>query len=451
MSLADLQRLVKRAVPRHEDNRTPDRLDIVRKEFGHLKLREIVDAVDALEFSADAFVEVGRQLPGAEDPATFFENPGAVHGALRAVAGIRFLCPALVEAVAPKVAASGQEEAPEGEASEEQTKAAADAKARGAESFKQKDFAAAEAAYSEAISSLPRGHGDLHTVYSNRCAARLQGGIGGGAVAALADARRCVELAPQWPKGHFREGSCLRQMEHLPEATKAFRAGKTLEPDNKDWDKEIEKTEVLRCVKLPALGRQLLFSMLPELLWAWVRGGDPEGVLSVQINGEFTDFGKAKWRLVKETREKPATASLRYAFQSRKDYFANLAANLQNPPKEGVAVVDLAGKPLKIAEINAFLQDSGTDAVLHLDVRHGGGADKMAAVLCRVPCDECVRMFLGTRKEPEAPKNSIEPVLHLQRTSGFPKALPRYIGFQAMPGDLNFPVIDIVRDAPSMA
>lgn len=445
MSAADLQRLVQRATPRVEDHRSPDRQDFIRREHGHLTLREAVDALDALEFSACAFVEIGRELPTVEEPT-------AVHGLHRAMAGLRFSCRALSEAAAPDGPAAGEEEAPEGEATEEQAKAAAVAKQRGAEAFKQKDFAVAETAYSEAIRALPRGHSDLHTLYSNRCAVRLQ--VSGSTAAAseaaaLADARRCVELAPQWPKGRFREGTCLRQLGCFQAATAAFRAGRGLEPDNKDWDREVERTEQLRSATLPVLARQVLFSLLPDLLWAWSRGGDRQGVLQVQVNGELAELGKAKWRLVRDG-QKPAAASLRYAFLNRKDYLANIAANLQSPPKEGVAVVDAAGEPLRIAELATFLQDSDGHAVLHLDVR-GGGADKMVALLCRVPCDVAMGKFLGTKKEPEAPKGSVENVLGLQRNSGFPKALPRLLGFQALPGDLNFPVIDLARDAPNLA
>jgi len=139
---------------------------------------------------------------------------------------------------------------------------------------------------------------------------------------------------------------------------------------------------------------------------------------------------------------------LRYAFMGRKDYLANLAANLQKPA-DGVAVVDLEGKPLKIPEIGAFLPEEGAGhATIHIDVQNGAGAGKMATLLCKLPCDDLVRPFLATRKEPERPKGTVENVLSLQRSSGFPKALPRLLGFQALPGDLNFPVIDLERDAP---
>lgn len=63
------------------------------------------------------------------------------------------------------------------------------------------------------------------------------------ALAALGDACVAVELAPSWPKGYFRKGCCLRQLGRLEEAAKAFAMGQKLEPENKDWAKEIDKTE----------------------------------------------------------------------------------------------------------------------------------------------------------------------------------------------------------------
>ncbi len=82
----------------------------------------------------------------------------------------------------------------------------------------------------------------LSALFSNRCAARLQLDQG---LEALSDARHCVELTPTWPKGHFREGCCLRQLNQLEDAQLSFATGLKLEPENKDWGKEIERTEKL--------------------------------------------------------------------------------------------------------------------------------------------------------------------------------------------------------------
>ena len=62
MSVADLRRLVQRATPRVEDVRSPDRTDFIRREHGHLSLREIVEALDALQFSFASFLRCFAEL-----------------------------------------------------------------------------------------------------------------------------------------------------------------------------------------------------------------------------------------------------------------------------------------------------------------------------------------------------------------------------------------------------
>ena len=172
-------------------------------------------------------------------------------------------------------------------------------------------------------------------------------------------------------------------------------------------------------------------------------------MLQLQINGELEVLGFPRWRLLRDGRAAERKAQIRFAALGRKEYLANLAANLQSPPDgDAVGVVDLAGQPLKIAELSVFLTEEGPPAaVVHVDVKSKGG---MKAVICRVPLCDGVERFLGARKDPAPPKGSVDGVLGLQRKSGFPKALPRFLGFQSLPGDLNFPVIDLERDsAPS--
>lgn len=442
MSVSDLQRLVARATPRIEDVRSPDRSDFIRREHNHLTLREVVDALDALEFSGDAFVETMRLVPGHQDPS----DTTAVHGTFEAVSGIRFMCTGLSEASPNNLPTGSGDEEAKGEQSEEQQQIVAEQRQRGADFFKQKDFQAAEVAYTTAIASSPRGHAELHTLYSNRSVARLKK-QSPDLAGALADARRCVALKPDWPKGHFREGSCLRQMGLHRDASRCFRSGKALEPDSKDWDREIESIDQLRQTIVPSLAKQLVFFMLPELLSAWSRGKDSQGVLQVQVKGELRDLGAVKWRLVREGKS-VAKAQLRFAFLDRKAYLENLTCNLYSKPAD-VATIDMDGTPMKVADVGAFLPEQGsTDAAIHIDIMNGDG--KMRALLFRIPCSEQVRMFIGDRKEPDRPKGEVEPVLKLQRSSGFPRTLPRLLGFQSFPGDLNFPVIDMLRDAPSV-
>lgn len=446
MSTADLRRLIQQATPRVEDVRSPDRTDIIRREHKHLSLRQAVDALDALEFTADSFTDRMQDILGA-DGAGAASAETALHGLLRVVAGLRVLSPA-VPAPEPPAPPEAEPQSEVG-AGLGWKEAAATAKARGAELFRQKDFPAAAAEYAAAIRTTPSGQGDVHTLHSNRSAALLQAG---DAATALAAARRAVELAPEWPKGHFREGCCLRQLGRLPEALRAFRRGGELEPENGDWEKEVEKTEKLHRGQPAALVRQALLYLLPDLLAAWARGGDAGGVLQVQVNGELADLGTPKWSLLREGKA-ASKAQLRYAFSGKKGYLANLAANLQTPA-EGVAVVDLEGKPLQIPQIVAFLWPAASGktapevALVHLDIKNGAGG--MAAVLCLLPRAELQR-FLAPAKDPAPPRGAVEGVLQIQQRSGFPKALPRLLGFQSFPGDLNFPVIDLQRDAPDAA
>lgn len=321
----------------------------------------------------------------------------------------------------------------------------AEARGKGAECFKSQDFAGAVEHYTLAVCASPRGHAELHTLYSNRSAALLKLGK---VEAALADARCCVRLAPAWPKGYFREGSCLRQLGLFTKAVQAFGEGRKLEPRNGDWEQEIEKTERKQWEQPALLTKQFLLKLLPEILRAWVRGGDPSGVLQLQVNAELKDIGIPKWRLVREGRSDPK-AQLRYAFLGRKEYLANLAANLQSPP-EGVGTVDVEGRQLNIAEIGSFLSSCGTGessgecATVHVDIQ--GSGKKMMALVARIPCDDKVKAYVGAHKDPPPPKGSVEQVLNLQKQSGFSKALPSLLGFQSFPGDLNFPVIDSKRD-----
>lgn len=435
MALADLRRLVHRATPRVEDVRSPDRTDFVRRHHGHLTLQEALDALDALEFSAGSFVCQMRHLPGPDT---------ALHGLLHAVEGLRVLSPAWpVPAPMPMAAPV----VPAATATEGWQERVATAKGEGAELFRSGQFTLAAEAYARAVSAAPMDAGELPALHSNRAAALLRAG---DTAAALADARRCVELAPEWPKSHFREGCCLRQLGHFGEALGAFARGAELEPGNEDWARERERTEKAQWSEPTALVRQLVLRLLPELLGAWVRGGDCSGVLQVQINGDLKGLGTPKWRLLHEG-QSDAKAQLRYAFLGKNDYLRNLAANLQKPPAQGVAVLDFEGKPLKISEITSFFYDDehgGLDsevAHVHMDVRDG--ANMMKAIICRIPSDGRVRGYIGMHKDPAPPRGSIDGVLQLQQQSGFPRVLPRLLGFQSFPGDLNFPVIDLERDA----
>ncbi|KAK4427675.1 protein STIP1 [Sesamum alatum] len=111
------------------------------------------------------------------------------------------------------------------EVSVEAKKKAAEAKARADDAFRRQDFMAAVDAYTQAIDFDPSDA----TLLSNRslCWIRL-----GQADHALADAKACKALRPDWPKAWYREGAALRLLQKFEEAANAFYEGVRLSPEN---------------------------------------------------------------------------------------------------------------------------------------------------------------------------------------------------------------------------
>ncbi|XP_022143155.1 ankyrin-1 [Momordica charantia] len=111
------------------------------------------------------------------------------------------------------------------EVSPEAKKKAAEAKSRGDDAFKTKDFHTAVDAYTQAIDLDPSDA----TLLSNRslCWIRL-----GQAEQALADAKACRALRPDWPKACYREGAALRLLQRFEEAANAFYEGVQLNPES---------------------------------------------------------------------------------------------------------------------------------------------------------------------------------------------------------------------------
>eukprot|EP00913_Durusdinium_trenchii_P015061 g14125.t1 len=248
--------------------------DFVRREHGHLPLREVVDALDALQFSYVSFLRCFEELDAepqnqvdvkdteamvltkeerlkrycAVKPPIETSSDTAVHQLYRLLSNLQILCPAVPECVtspSPVDIVNEAAELPESNWQELVT----EWKAKGSECFKRKEFQVAVEHYTRAIQASPKNAEDaashsfgLAALYSNRCAARLQLG---DQLMALADAHVAVELAPTWPKGYFRKGCCLRELGNLEEAALAFGAGRKLEPENKDWEKELEKIDKL--------------------------------------------------------------------------------------------------------------------------------------------------------------------------------------------------------------
>ncbi|GFP99769.1 ankyrin-1, partial [Phtheirospermum japonicum] len=83
---------------------------------------------------------------------------------------------------------------------------AAEAKARADDAFRRKEFMAAVDAYTQAIEFDPTDS----TLLSNRSLSWLRLGQ---AEHALADAKACKALRPDWPKAYYREGAALRLLQ----------------------------------------------------------------------------------------------------------------------------------------------------------------------------------------------------------------------------------------------
>eukprot|EP00796_Vickermania_ingenoplastis_P007870 gene7870-5497_t len=100
-------------------------------------------------------------------------------------------------------------------------------KDEGNELFKQDKFPEAVAAYTEAIKRLPTEH----TTYSNRAAAYLKLGAYNDA---LKDAEKCIELKPDFVKGHARKGHAYFWTKQYNRALQAYDDGLKVDPNNAD-------------------------------------------------------------------------------------------------------------------------------------------------------------------------------------------------------------------------
>ncbi|PON46106.1 N-terminal acetyltransferase A, auxiliary subunit [Parasponia andersonii] len=111
----------------------------------------------------------------------------------------------------------------------EAKKKAAEAKSRGEEAFKRKEYDIAVDAYTQAIDLDPSDG----TLYSNRslCWLRL-----GQAEQALIDAKACRALRPDWPKACYREGAALCLLQACPTSPdpNVFYEGVQLNPESKE-------------------------------------------------------------------------------------------------------------------------------------------------------------------------------------------------------------------------
>lgn len=104
---------------------------------------------------------------------------------------------------------------------------AAEAKARADAAYRRKDYMTAIDAYTQAIDFDPTDA----TLLSNRSLSWIRLGQ---AEHALADAKACRALRPDWPKACYREGAALRLMLKFEEAANAFYEGVMLDPESKE-------------------------------------------------------------------------------------------------------------------------------------------------------------------------------------------------------------------------
>ncbi|KAM0893786.1 hypothetical protein ACQ4PT_024892 [Festuca glaucescens] len=113
------------------------------------------------------------------------------------------------------------------EVSPEAKKRSLEAKSRGDDAFRRKDYLTAVDAYTKAIEFDP----NEAALLSNRSLCWLRAGQG---ERALEDAKACRALRPDWAKACFREGAALLLLQRFEEAANAFYEGVQLEPENKE-------------------------------------------------------------------------------------------------------------------------------------------------------------------------------------------------------------------------
>jgi len=119
------------------------------------------------------------------------------------------------------------------------------AKDRGNEAYKKKDYVSAIKHYTMGLamaSSRPMWEAsgivaeELSIMLANRSAAFL---AAEAYIEALCDADAVTKINRMWGKGHFRKGKALAALQRYDEARAAFDLGHQFEPDNEDFVKAI--------------------------------------------------------------------------------------------------------------------------------------------------------------------------------------------------------------------
>ena len=107
-------------------------------------------------------------------------------------------------------------------------------KAKGDHAYKERNYRTAYLEYTRAIEATP----DNHVLMGNRCQAYLKVGR---VEEALRDAERAVDLAPEWPKGHYRLGLCLQRQERYADSVVAFEHACRLDGESGECRKALDE------------------------------------------------------------------------------------------------------------------------------------------------------------------------------------------------------------------
>ena len=106
---------------------------------------------------------------------------------------------------------------------DDKAKEAEEAKALGNAAFKAKQYPEAVTHFTTAIAADPKNH----VLYSNRSAAHA---AAEEYKSALLDANKCIDLKPDWAKGHSRRGAAYVGLKNWRAAIAAYEAGLELDP-----------------------------------------------------------------------------------------------------------------------------------------------------------------------------------------------------------------------------
>ena len=115
----------------------------------------------------------------------------------------------------------------------------AQAKAAGNAAFQAGDFDKAIEHFTAAIEADPTNH----VLYSNRSGAQASKTE---FTAALLDANKCIDLKPDWAKGHSRRGAAYVGLRNWPSAQAAYEKGLELDPNSAVMKAELEGIKARR-------------------------------------------------------------------------------------------------------------------------------------------------------------------------------------------------------------